>query len=186
MGPQVGSASAVKMSTASVYKGTTALVAQALCAAHANGVLDHVVADLRTAAPDLVASAERRISVAATKAHRYVGEMGEIAATQAATRLTPALFAAIREVYGQVADTPLARASPEDVPSLRSSSTASTGCCSYEPPAPGIQSVPASGTFAIAAASTVSATRSSGSRFRTCDFPQARASVCVSSVSTRR
>ena len=35
-------------------------------------------------------------------------------------------------------------------------------------------------------ASIVSATRSSGSRLWTCDLPQARASVCVSSVSTRR
>ncbi len=51
---------------------------------------------------------------------------------------------------------------------------------------PGIQLVPASGTRAIAAASTVSATRSSGSRLWTCDLPQARASVCASSVSTRR
>ena len=51
---------------------------------------------------------------------------------------------------------------------------------------PGIQFVPASGTRAIAAASIVSATRSSGSRLWTCDLPQARASVCVSSVSTRR
>ena len=56
----------------------------------------------------------------------------------------------------------------------------------YEPLTPGIQLVPASGTRAIAAASTVSATRSSGSRLWTCDLPQARASVCVSSVSTRR
>src|SRR5687768_16750278 len=45
VGPEVGSASAVKMSTASVYKGTTALLAQALRAAHENGVLEHVVAD---------------------------------------------------------------------------------------------------------------------------------------------
>ena len=51
---------------------------------------------------------------------------------------------------------------------------------------PGIQLVPASGTRAIAAASTVSATRSSGSRLCTCDLPQARASVCVSSVIVRR
>ena len=56
----------------------------------------------------------------------------------------------------------------------------------YEPLTPGIQLVPASGTRAIAAASTVSATRSSGSRLWTCDLPHARASVCVSSVSTRR
>ena len=56
----------------------------------------------------------------------------------------------------------------------------------YEPLTPGIQLVPASGTRAIAAASTVSATRSSGSRLCTCDLPHARASVCASSVSTRR
>ena len=51
---------------------------------------------------------------------------------------------------------------------------------------PGTQHVPASGTRAIAAASTVSATRSSGSRLWTCDLPHARASVCVSSVIVRR
>ena len=51
---------------------------------------------------------------------------------------------------------------------------------------PGIQLVPASGTRAIAAASTVSATRSSGSRLCTCDLPHARASVWVSSVIVRR
>ena len=51
---------------------------------------------------------------------------------------------------------------------------------------PGIQSVPASGTRAIAAASIVTATRSSGSRWHTCALPQARAIVCASIVSTRR
>ena len=116
VGDEVGLASAVKMSTASVYKGTTALLAQGLRAAHENGVLEHVLADLRAAAPELVANVERRLSVAATKAHRYTGEMREIAATQEAARLTPALFAAIAEVYEGIAETPLAQASPEDVP----------------------------------------------------------------------
>jgi hypothetical protein len=51
---------------------------------------------------------------------------------------------------------------------------------------PGIQDVPASGTRAIADASIVSATRSSGSRLWTCDLPHARASVCASSVMVRR
>ena len=52
--------------------------------------------------------------------------------------------------------------------------------------APGIQSVPASGTLAIAAASMVSAARSSGSRLCTSDLPQARASMVTSMVSARR
>src|SRR5262249_6880020 len=53
-------------------------------------------------------------------------------------------------------------------------------------PVPGIQSVPASGTLAIAAASMVSATRSSGSRWWTLDLPQARASAVSSMVSAFR
>ena len=115
VGNEVGSASAVKMSTASVYKGTSALLAQALLAAHANGVLEHVLADLRAAAPHLVSNVERRVAVAASKSGRFVGEMREIAATQDAAGLTPALFDGIAEVYTQMADTPLARANPEDV-----------------------------------------------------------------------
>ena len=117
VGPEVGSASAVKMSTASVYKGSSALLVQALLAAHANGVLEHVLADFRTASPDLVASLERRLGNAAAKSGRYVGEMREIAATQAATGLTPALFEAMAEVYEALSRTPLARTSPEEVAS---------------------------------------------------------------------
>jgi 3-hydroxyisobutyrate dehydrogenase-like beta-hydroxyacid dehydrogenase len=115
VGPEVGAASAVKMSTASVYKGSTALLAQALLAAHENGVLEHVIADLRTAAPELVANVERRLASAAAKSERYVGEMHEIAATQAAAGLTPALFEAMAEVYAMLANTPLASTPPEDV-----------------------------------------------------------------------
>ena len=115
VGADVGAASAVKMSTASVYKGTSALLAQALLTAHANGVLEHVLADLQTAAPNLVARVERRLAVAATKAHRYAPEMREIAATQGAAGLTPAVFDGIAEVYARLADTPLARGNPEDV-----------------------------------------------------------------------
>jgi 3-hydroxyisobutyrate dehydrogenase-like beta-hydroxyacid dehydrogenase len=116
VGDRVGSASAVKMSTASVYKGSTVLLAHALLAAHANGVLEHVLADLRTGAPELVGNVERRLAVAATKSERYVGEMREISATQAAAGLTPALFDAIAEIYERLAETPLAGESPEGVP----------------------------------------------------------------------
>ncbi len=117
VGPDVGAASAVKMSTASVYKGSTAVLAQALLAAHANGVLAHVLADLRTAAPELVTNIERRLASAAAKSGRYVGEMREIASTQAAAGLTPALFEAMAEIYATLARTPLASTAPEDLDS---------------------------------------------------------------------
>jgi 3-hydroxyisobutyrate dehydrogenase-like beta-hydroxyacid dehydrogenase len=115
VGPAVGTASAVKMSTASVYKGTVGLLAHALLAAHANGVLPHVLDDLREAYPSLVDGAARSIARAATKAGRYVGEMREIAATQEAAGLPRDLFDGFAAVYAALAETELAKRPPESV-----------------------------------------------------------------------
>jgi 3-hydroxyisobutyrate dehydrogenase-like beta-hydroxyacid dehydrogenase len=111
VGAEIGAASAVKMSTASVYKGTTAVLTQALLAARANGVLDHVLDDLG----ELADGAALRTARSAAKAHRYVGEMHEIAATQQAAGLTPALFEAMAVVYGDLAGRPLAEVAPEEI-----------------------------------------------------------------------
>jgi len=112
VGEEIGLASAVKMSTASVYKGTLALLAHALLAARANGVLEHVLDDLGPAYVDRIESALAR---AGSKAPRYVGEMREIAATQAEAGLTPALFEAMAEVYAALARSPLADRAPEEL-----------------------------------------------------------------------
>lgn len=102
-----GRASALKMCTASVYKGVTGLVAQAIRAADHYGVLDEVLDDLSGAAdPGAVA-------VAATKAGRFVPEMREIASAQRAAGLTPALFEAFAQVYADIAATDLATGDPE-------------------------------------------------------------------------
>ncbi len=114
VGREIGSASAVKMSTASVYKGTVALLVQALRAAHANGVLEPVLDDLREAFPELADNASAITQRSAAKAHRYVGEMNEIAATHGAVGLTPELFEAFATVYRELATTQLAKAAPED------------------------------------------------------------------------
>jgi len=106
-----GTASALKMCTASVYKGTSALLTQALRTAAANGVLDVVIADLTTGG---FPNPARRAAVAATKAHRFVPEMHEIAATQLAAGL-PGLFTTMAEVYAQIAGTDLAGEDPEGV-----------------------------------------------------------------------
>ena len=116
VGDEVGTASAVKMSTASVYKGTSALLAQALLAARANGVLEHVLDDLRAGSPELVGRIERRLAMAASKSGRYVGEMREIATTQEAAGLTPALFEAMAEVFGSLSASELAQSAPENLP----------------------------------------------------------------------
>jgi 3-hydroxyisobutyrate dehydrogenase-like beta-hydroxyacid dehydrogenase len=113
VGAGIGTASAVKMCTASVYKGTVALLTEALLTARANGVLEHVLEDLG----ELADGAARSIARSATKSGRYVAEMREIAVTQAAAGLTPALFQAMATVYAGQASTPAGRGSPEDVPS---------------------------------------------------------------------
>jgi 3-hydroxyisobutyrate dehydrogenase-like beta-hydroxyacid dehydrogenase len=115
VGAHVGAASAVKMSTASVYKGTSALLAHALLTAGANGVLEHVLRDLQTGSPELSANLERRLASAASKSDRYVAEMREIAATQAAAGLTPALFDAMADAFARLSTSALARSAPEDL-----------------------------------------------------------------------
>ena len=111
VGPRVGSASAVKMCTASVYKGLSGLLAQALRTAHHHGVLDQVLADLAS----LEARPHITVALATTKAERFVAEMLEIAATQAGAGLSAELFQAYAHVYADLARTPLAQTDPENL-----------------------------------------------------------------------
>jgi 3-hydroxyisobutyrate dehydrogenase-like beta-hydroxyacid dehydrogenase len=108
---RLGSASAVKMCTASVYKGLTGLYAQALRTAAHHHVLDHVVNDLHRGGLDPVPA----VAVAATKAARYVPEMLEIAATQGGAGLSAELFEAYAEVWRRISSSPLAACSPETI-----------------------------------------------------------------------
>ena len=115
VGDEVGLASAVKMCTASMYKGSSALLAHALLTAHAHGVLPQVLDDLGDSFPTQIDRAARQLAVSATKADRYVGEMREIAATQATVGLTPALFEAMAEVWEALARSPIAAEAPEAI-----------------------------------------------------------------------
>ena len=116
VGDEVGLASAVKMCTASVYKGHVAVFAHALLAARRLGVLDLVLDDLSGSYPELVEHANVVVARAAAKAGRYVGEMREIEATQASAGLPASLFAGMADVYAALAVRAPARA-PESVSS---------------------------------------------------------------------
>jgi 3-hydroxyisobutyrate dehydrogenase-like beta-hydroxyacid dehydrogenase len=109
VGSQVGTASAIKMCTASYYKGRTALAAQALLTAQAHGVTDLVLDDLG----DLLPGA-RGVAMAANKAWRYVDEMREIAATQGEAGLPAELFEGMARAYEELAARSGDR-SPEEV-----------------------------------------------------------------------
>jgi hypothetical protein len=75
-----------------------------------------VLDDLQDSFPRQLDRAARLLAVSTTKAGRYVGEMREIASTQASVGLTPALFEAMAEVYARLAETPLAADLPESIP----------------------------------------------------------------------
>jgi 3-hydroxyisobutyrate dehydrogenase-like beta-hydroxyacid dehydrogenase len=114
VGGTIGTASAIKMSTASFYKGQTAVFARALLAARANGVLELVLDDLRRNYPDLVADAPRLLQSIAAKSGRYVAEMEEIAASQKQVGLSSDLFAAFAGLYRAMSESDLAVHAPED------------------------------------------------------------------------
>ncbi len=115
VGAEVGTASAVKMCTASFYKGSVALLAQALLTARAHGVVEHVLDDLKAGDPNIARKPALKVARATTKAERYVGEMREISATQEAAGLPPELFDAMAIVYARLAASRLAREHPEDL-----------------------------------------------------------------------
>lgn len=114
VGAQVGLASAVKMCTASVYKGRVALLAQALRTAHAHGVVDHVLDDLAGTGLADRSRTGATLARASAKAWRYVAEMDEIAETQAHAGLAPDLFRALAAVYAELSERAVADA-PEEV-----------------------------------------------------------------------
>ncbi|HEX3822871.1 MAG TPA: DUF1932 domain-containing protein [Mycobacteriales bacterium] len=118
VGATIGRASAVKMSTASMYKGFTGLLLQALQTARANDVVELVLADLHDEFGQLLTGAAVRIAMAAAKADRYPGEMREIASAQQAAGASPALFEGMAEVFRTLGATELAMKSPESAAAL--------------------------------------------------------------------
>jgi 3-hydroxyisobutyrate dehydrogenase-like beta-hydroxyacid dehydrogenase len=112
VGDRIGAASAAKMCTGGVRKGTTALLINALVTAAEYGVLEPVAAELRRA---LGRDPSVEVELAASKAWRFVPEMEAVADTQASAGLDPAAYRAIAEVFRRTADSPLAVVRPEDV-----------------------------------------------------------------------
>jgi 3-hydroxyisobutyrate dehydrogenase-like beta-hydroxyacid dehydrogenase len=112
VGDRIGAASAAKMCTGGVRKGTTALLINALVTAAEYGVLEPVAAELRRA---LGRDPAVEVELAASKAWRFVPEMEAVAQTQASAGLDPATYRAIAEVFRRTADSPLAAVRPEDV-----------------------------------------------------------------------
>jgi 3-hydroxyisobutyrate dehydrogenase-like beta-hydroxyacid dehydrogenase len=114
VGDRPGQASALKMCYAALTKGTTALRTELSIAAERLGVSAALRAEFAESQPAMLERMQRAVPAMVPKAHRWVGEMAEIARTFEACGLTPRTFEGAAELYALVAGTELGRTSPED------------------------------------------------------------------------
>lgn len=115
LGSEIGRASALKMTTSSMYKGTNALVMQAILTASHFGVLDEFLADVSPQWSDNIANWPWEIAMAATKSGRFVDEMREIAITQTQAGLAGALFEGVAQAFERATHSELATTTPESI-----------------------------------------------------------------------
>ena len=110
----VGQASAVKMCYAALTKGTTALMTGLSMTAERLGVSDVLHAELELSQRAMQQRMQQHVPTMIPKAHRWVGEMEEIARTFEAAGLTPKIFEGAAEIYQHVAKNSLAQTTQEE------------------------------------------------------------------------
>jgi len=113
IGAEVGTASALKMCYAALTKGFTALATELLVAAQLLGVDDELAKELIDSQAQHHAIMARQIPRMPTVAHRWIGEMEEIAKTFAELGLTPRILDGAADIYRFAASTPIGAERPE-------------------------------------------------------------------------
>jgi len=114
LGPEEGQAKAIKICYATVTKGTQALFTESFVAAKRLGVFEVLLTELGTSQQALLKVAQDGLQQMPPKAHRWVGEMNELAAAYQGIGLTPQMLAGAADLYRAVSQTTLGRESPEN------------------------------------------------------------------------
>ena len=114
IGDEIGQASGLKMCYAALTKGLTAIGTELLIAAHRLGLDAPLAAELTSSQAGLLAHLNRAIPGMTPKAHRWIGEMEEIADTFKALGLTEHIFQGAADVYRLVKETSLGKETPEN------------------------------------------------------------------------
>lgn len=111
---RIGDASALKMCSGALTKGTQALWLEVLVAARRLGVHEFLEQEV-SAGPrgDIYKWVMGELQIMPPKAYRWVPEMNEVAKTMAADGITPQVFAGIADICDFVAGTAPGRESPE-------------------------------------------------------------------------
>jgi len=113
IGQEIGTASALKMCYAALTKGFTALATELLVAAQLLGVNDELAKELADSQAQHHATMTRQIPRMPSVAHRWIGEMEEIAKTFAELGLTPRILEGAADLYRFAASTAVGAERPE-------------------------------------------------------------------------
>ena len=113
LGEQIGRASGIKMCYAALTKGTATLQSALLTAAESMNLTDELLAEFEFSQPAALKQMETGISRIPPNAHRWIGEMEEIAATFEDLGVTPSFHKGAAEMYRLLSRTPYADETPE-------------------------------------------------------------------------
>ncbi len=109
LGGESGRASALKMTYAAMTKGTAALRTALLVAAHRLGVYDTLCDEFQKSQPAAFSQMQNSIRRLPTVAHRWIGEMEEIASTFEVVGVTPNFHRGAADMFRLVELADLAR-----------------------------------------------------------------------------
>ena len=119
IGKEVGRASGIKMCYAALTKGTSTLQAALLSAAESMNLTDELIAEFEFSQPDALRQMNNGISGLPPNAHRWIGEMLEIASTFEHLGVTPSFHQGAAEMYRLLSRTPYASEAPENADKSR-------------------------------------------------------------------
>jgi 3-hydroxyisobutyrate dehydrogenase-like beta-hydroxyacid dehydrogenase len=114
IGEEIGQASGLKMCYAAMTKGFQALGTELLVASQLLGLGDQLKAELESSQPALRGWLAKSTLTMPPKAHRWIGEMEEIAATFEQVGLTPRILLGAADMYRWIATTEPGHETPEN------------------------------------------------------------------------
>ena len=119
IGTEIGQASGFKMCYAALTKGIGALATELLVGAQRLGLYDPLVEEFQLSQAGHYAWIEGWLPGTPPKAHRWIGEMEEIAGTFADLGLTPKFHQGAADIYRFIGQSPLADETPETLDTSR-------------------------------------------------------------------
>jgi 3-hydroxyisobutyrate dehydrogenase-like beta-hydroxyacid dehydrogenase len=114
IGDRIGQASGLKMCYASMTKGLQALGTELLVTARLLGLDEHLRKEMESSQPAIRQWLSKSILGMPPKAHRWIGEMEEIAATFEEVGLTPRMLLGAADMYRWIATTEPGHETPEN------------------------------------------------------------------------